>query len=58
MVHNLVSQAFGGTIRAVSALGEGTTFELEFPERAKDHAPEAATSLEPRSNRLRSRGLP
>ena len=58
MVHNLVSQAFGGTIRAFSALGEGTTFELEFPEQAKDHTPEAATSIEPRSNRLRSGGLP
>jgi signal transduction histidine kinase len=40
MVHNLVTQGFNGSVRATSVVDEGTTFELEFPERAPDHAPD------------------
>lgn len=47
MVHNLVTQGFNGTVRAVSVEGEGTTFELSFPTRAPDHGSVLNQSLEP-----------
>ena len=47
MVHNLVTQGFNGTVRAVSVEGEGTTFELSFPTRAPDHGAVLNQSLEP-----------
>jgi signal transduction histidine kinase len=47
IVHNLVTQGFNGTVRATSAEGEGTSFELTFPIRAPDHAAVLNQSLEP-----------
>lgn len=47
MVHNLVTQGFNGTVRAVSVEGEGTTFELSFPTFAPDHGSVLNQSLEP-----------
>jgi signal transduction histidine kinase len=31
IVYNLVTQTLGGRIRCVSALGEGTRFDISFP---------------------------
>jgi signal transduction histidine kinase len=47
MVHNLVTQGFNGTVRAVSVEQEGTTFELSLPTRAPDHGAVLNHSLEP-----------
>jgi signal transduction histidine kinase len=54
MVHNLVTQGFNGTVRATSVEGEGTTFELCFPQRAPDHASVMNQSLEPHPRLLKS----
>lgn len=54
MVHNLVTQGFNGTVRARSLRGKGTTFELEFPERAPDHAAVLNQSLEPHHGMCRA----
>ncbi|MGC4088101.1 MAG: ATP-binding protein [Polyangiaceae bacterium] len=37
MVHNLMTQGFNGSVRVQSVVGEGTRFDLVFPERAPDH---------------------
>lgn len=54
MVHNLVTQGFNGTVRALSRRGKGTTIELSFPERAPDHASVLNQSLEPHQGARRS----
>jgi signal transduction histidine kinase len=55
MVHNLVTQGFNGTVRAISRRGKGTTIELSFPERAPDHASVLNQSLEPHQGARRSK---
>ena len=55
MVHNLVTQGFNGTVRAVSVEGEGTTFELSLPTRAPDHGAVLNHSLEPHHRPVDSR---
>jgi signal transduction histidine kinase len=52
MVHNLVTQGFNGTVRAVSVEGDGTTFEVSFPTRAPDHGAVLNQSLEPHHHLL------
>jgi ligand-binding sensor domain-containing protein/signal transduction histidine kinase len=41
IVYNLVTQRLGGTISARSTLGQGSSFEVRFPERAATPAPAA-----------------
>jgi signal transduction histidine kinase len=55
MVHNLVTQGFSGTVRAISVEREGTTIELCFPTRAPDHASVMNQSLEPHHRSLDSK---
>jgi signal transduction histidine kinase len=53
MVHNLVTQGFNGSVRAISRRGKGANIELSFPERAPDHASVLNQSLEPHAGARR-----